>query len=69
MYKDNTSNLICTFCNREFETKNVRMKRVLCPECQLHSKTIEKFANGRNLSELSHEMVNQIVTDKTLRYR
>lgn len=49
-YITNTSTLTCTFCGREFETRNVRMKRILCSDCVTYDKHLPP-----NLGQLTQE--------------
>lgn len=67
-YKDFTSELICTWCDNPFTTKNVRMKRVLCPECRQHERTIERYADGRSYNKVSAEVKQMAYKDRTVRY-
>lgn len=67
-YKDFTSELICTWCDQPFTTKNVRMKRRLCPECKSHEQTIDRYADGRSLNKVPFEVKMMAYKDKTVRY-
>lgn len=67
-YENFTSTLTCTFCGDEFETKNVRMKRILCDVCRPQQDKIMRYAGDRSLSSLGEQTVKEIYKDKTVRY-
>lgn len=67
-YQDFTSELICTWCEQPFETKNVRMKRILCPDCRANQRTIDRYADGRSYSRVPLETKMEAFKDKTVRY-
>lgn len=58
-YIENTSTLTCTFCEREFQTRNVRMKRVLCSDCQFYEKKLPPHL-GQLTREEKQEVIRRI---------
>lgn len=50
-YIDNTSTLVCTFCDRPFTVRNVRMKRVLCSDCMAYEKKLPPHLGQLTLEE------------------
>ncbi len=67
-FQDTKSILICRFCSKKFEVKNIRMKIVLCPDCQRHEKTIVRHAGFNTLSNMSDAQKRAAVNDSTIRY-
>lgn len=60
-YAENTSTLVCSFCEREFQTRNVRMRRILCGDCRSYETKLPP-----HLGQLTIEEKQRIY--KKLRY-
>ena len=67
-YDNFDSELICSWCDKPFTTKNVRMKRQLCPDCRNHEGTIRRYADGRSYSKVPLEVKMMAYKDQTVRY-